>query len=198
MTSVLIIVEMTSGYGLILPLMIANMSAYILARRWRPESIYEALLAQDGIHLRDRAALDSLELLKLDNLPRDEAPHVSFGPAAKAMDVLRLTESGVGQHVFPVVSADGKLIGLITREDVAILRSEPELELVVNAADLMRPAASVGIDDDLRTTFELMRSEGLRELPIVDALGRVVGIVGEADIAQAYLRATGPKSVRSS
>jgi len=51
MTSVLIIFEMTGGYGLVLPLMIANMSAFALARHWRPVPIYEALLAQDGIQL---------------------------------------------------------------------------------------------------------------------------------------------------
>jgi CIC family chloride channel protein len=51
MTSVLIVFEMTGGYGLVLPLMIANMSAFALARRWRPLQIYEALLEQDGIHL---------------------------------------------------------------------------------------------------------------------------------------------------
>ena len=51
MTSILIIFEMTAGYGLVLPLMIANMSAFAIARHWRPVSIYEALLAQDGIHL---------------------------------------------------------------------------------------------------------------------------------------------------
>lgn len=51
MTSVLIIFEMTGGYGLVLPLMIANMIAFILARHWRSVSVYDALLAQDGIHL---------------------------------------------------------------------------------------------------------------------------------------------------
>jgi CIC family chloride channel protein len=51
MTSVLIIFEMTGGYGLVLPLMIANMSAFALARHWRHTPIYEALLAQDGIRL---------------------------------------------------------------------------------------------------------------------------------------------------
>ena len=51
MTSILIIFEMTGGYGLVLPLMIANMSAFALARHWRSTPIYEALLAQDGIHL---------------------------------------------------------------------------------------------------------------------------------------------------
>jgi len=51
MTSVLIIFEMTGGYGLVLPLMIANMSAFALARHWRHTPVYEALLAQDDIYL---------------------------------------------------------------------------------------------------------------------------------------------------
>ena len=51
MTSVLIIFEMTGSYGLILPLMIANMTAYALARHWRHTAIYEALLLQDGAAL---------------------------------------------------------------------------------------------------------------------------------------------------
>jgi CIC family chloride channel protein len=53
MTSVLIIFEMTGGYGLVLPLMIANMSAFALARHWRRTPIYEALLEQDGIKLHE-------------------------------------------------------------------------------------------------------------------------------------------------
>lgn len=51
MTSVLIIFEMTGGYGLVLPLMIANMSAFALARYWRRTPVYDALLEQDGIFL---------------------------------------------------------------------------------------------------------------------------------------------------
>ncbi len=51
MTSILIVFEMTGGYGLVLPLMIANMSAFALARHWRPIPIYDALLLQDGIEL---------------------------------------------------------------------------------------------------------------------------------------------------
>jgi len=35
----------------VLPLMIANMSAFALARYWRYTPIYEALLEQDGIEL---------------------------------------------------------------------------------------------------------------------------------------------------
>jgi len=35
----------------VLPLMIANMSAFALARHWRRTPVYEALLEQDGVHL---------------------------------------------------------------------------------------------------------------------------------------------------
>ncbi len=51
MTSILIVFEMTGGYGLILPLMIANMTAFVLARYLRPVPVYDALLGQDGIFL---------------------------------------------------------------------------------------------------------------------------------------------------
>ena len=37
MTSILIVFEMTGGYGLVLPLMIANISAFALARYWRSD-----------------------------------------------------------------------------------------------------------------------------------------------------------------
>ena len=56
MTSILIIFEMTGGYGLVLPLMIANMSAFAMARHWRHTPVYEALLMQDGIDLEREAA----------------------------------------------------------------------------------------------------------------------------------------------
>lgn len=61
MTSILIIFEMTGGYGLILPLMIANMSCFALARHWRHTPVYDALLEQDGIFLhQETTPLDSL------------------------------------------------------------------------------------------------------------------------------------------
>jgi len=193
MTSVLIIVEMTSGYSLILPLMIANMSAYVIARHYRPVPIYEALLAQDGIHLRDRAVLDTLDELKLEKVVRRrDGTFASFAPTARASALLSVTAAANRQVAFPVLDATEQLVGLIYGEDLAVLRSEPELEGVVNAADLMRPPTSVRSDEDLRTAFELMRNEGVRELPVLDHTGRVVGFIDEASIVEAFMRASGP------
>jgi chloride channel protein, CIC family len=65
-TSILIIFEMTGDYGLILPLMIANMMCYALAHHWRPLGIYDALLVQDGIVLPH----------KKQEMPKDELAEV--------------------------------------------------------------------------------------------------------------------------
>jgi CIC family chloride channel protein len=194
MTSVLIIVEMTSGYSLILPLMIANMTAYVLARHWRPVPIYEALLAQDDIHLEDRAVLDTLEELKLAALirPRDES-FVSFAPATGAKELLRVATSDGRQQAFPVIDAKERVVGLIFAPDIHVLTSEPGLEGVVNASDLMRPPTCVRSNEDLRTALELMRGEHVHELPVVDPAGKVIGLIDDASIVEAFLRVSGPK-----
>ena len=190
MTSVLIIVEMTSGYSLILPLMIANMSAYVIAKHYRPEPIYEALLAQDGIHLRGRAVLSTLEHAKLDELIARTSHFACLLPSSRPSEMLR--ESGVHheQKIFPIVDSDRKLVGLVSVDEIALLQSEPQLELLVTAADLMRAPVCVRTSDDMRTVFELMRAETLAEVPVVDDEMHVLGLVDEGDVAQVYLKAT--------
>jgi CIC family chloride channel protein len=193
MTSVLIIVELTSGYGLILPLMIANMSAYALARYLRPTAIYEALLEQDGIRLTSRPSVRALEQLKLTGLPVVGANRARFRDSARAADLLQAALPA-GQHVFPVVDATDHLVGLLTSEDLSILEADPALTLLVTAADIMRHPACVGIDDTLLTALDLMRAQRLPELPVLDASGSILGFVDETTIAAAYLRQTHPSA----
>jgi CIC family chloride channel protein len=72
MTSILIIFEMTGGYGLVLPLMIANMSAFALSRYWRHTPVYEALLEQDGIFLHRKPPPQ--ERAEPPQLPAEQMP----------------------------------------------------------------------------------------------------------------------------
>jgi len=195
MTSVLIIVEMTSGYSLILPLMIANMSAYVLGRHWRPHPIYEALLAQDGVHLGDGVVMGALQELKLDRLVR-QSSFATLELTSTGAVALALSEEASHQVVFPVLDPGGKLVGLVYREDLAPLAEHPELPVI--AADLMRPPLSLGADDDMRTALELMYAEGVPEVPVLDQSGAIHGFVDKAAITDAFLRATAPRRSRPS
>ncbi len=182
MTSVLIIIEMTGGYSLILPLMIANMTAYGIARRLRPSSVYEALLEQDGITLHTGILIDGLESLRVSSVYIESQTESTV----TANEPARVVDGAA--DVLPVVDAEGAMVGLMVRDDVDALRREGKLAADASVADLMRAPLSVKLEDDLRTAFDLMVQHGVGWLPVVGRDHHVVGFVDEAIIAKAYLR----------
>ena len=199
-TSVLIIVEMTNGYSLILPLMIANMSAYVLARSLRPTPIYEALLEQDGVRLTasraEREAPNAIDTITLAELPALVRDFVSFYPALPAAALLADSSDAGRQELFPVLDPGDALIGMITLDDLTALADMTELPGgLVNAADIMHPPIALGEHDTLHTAYNRLVTSGLRELPVVDAARRVIGLINEVAIAHAYLRARHPPTV---
>lgn len=189
-TSVLIIIEMTGGYGLTLPLMISNMVAYGLARHLRPTPIYEALLEQDGIQLHAKTqAVDALDRLSIERVKLDAGPHATFTPQERSAQLLEVVEAAGRQEVYPVLDAELRLIGIITLDDVTALAAEPELGGLVCAADIMRPPVALRPHDLVSRALDMMTSMGVREIPVIDEERRVIGLVDEASIAREFMRA---------
>ena len=183
LTSVLIIIEMTSGYSLILPLMLANMTAYVIARRFRSHSVYEALLEQDGIELKNPT--DGAESHRVSSYLHTP---VALGLGMSAEELLLRCRSFGNTHVFPVVDLQRRVIGIITQDEIALLEGASELIPVTTASDLMRPPVTVRSDDDLALVIERMLTSGLRELPVTDAEGVLLGYVDDQTVIQAYQR----------
>ena len=125
MTSVLIIFEMTGSYGLILPLMIANMTAYGLAKRFRPVPIYEALLEQDGIFLphRDNKPTHALEKIKVSEAMTTDVAALSAETTVAA--ALEKT-AALKFSMFPVVDENLHCVGTITKARLARNRAEKD------------------------------------------------------------------------
>ncbi|HEY2407480.1 MAG TPA: chloride channel protein, partial [Polyangiaceae bacterium] len=194
-TSILIIIEMTREYSLILPLMIANMTAYVLARHWRRQSIYEALLEQDGIELERRSSTGALDGVGLGPMINYQGPFLSFIPALRAEEISGAAHHTGSQHVFPVLDEAKRLVGIITVDELRILASEPDLHPLANAADLMRSPVSVHPDDDLSIALEAMLTNGIREVPVTDHDGRFIGFIDEATVAKAYLQRRSGRTV---
>jgi len=186
-TSVLIIVEMTGGYSLILPLMIANMLAYGIARHYRPMPIYDALLAQDGIDLHQHPIASALSGIRVADVPLDTRPYATFELGTPLASLLAGLSSPERQEVFPVISA-GKVVGIVTLADLVLLAANPQLGGLVNGADLMRPAPTLRPEDELRLAFEGMLAHGVRELPVTNENGELLGFVDETSIAHACAR----------
>jgi chloride channel protein, CIC family len=191
MTSVLIVVEMSGSYSLILPLMIANATSYVIARRLSPMPIYEALLAQDGVRLKHHAEPDSLESKQVSAVAAFEGPLLSFSSTTRGSDMLDTWRANKAQDVYPVLDETRRILGIVTLDDLTLLATEPELVLLANVSDLMRPPLSVKSEDSLTTALESMVAHGIRDIPVTNAEGHLIGILDEASFAKAYLRMRG-------
>lgn len=186
-TSVLIIFEMTGGYGLVLPLMLANMTSYLLARRLRPVPIYEALLAQDGVvlphgeppprHPLDLLVAGDVMTRALVTAPRE----------ATAGSVLA-TLGVVGFDLVPVLDRDGILLGAVT---VRALREAPADAPVTG---LLREVPAVPSTTPLSRAAATMNEQETRKLVVLDVgpVPRVVGILTITDLVRAHAQLSRP------
>ncbi len=99
----------------------------------------------------------------------------------------------------PVVDESGRVIGMITDRDVcmaAYTRGEP-LEGVAVSAAMSKQLFSCRPRDTVRDAESIMKGKRVRRLPVVDADGRLVGLISLNDIAREAEResAGGAKAV---
>jgi CIC family chloride channel protein len=185
-TSVLIIFEMTGGYGLVLPLMLANMTSYALTRRWRPTPIYDALLEQDGIIL-PHAARRAHPLEQLTVADAMSSPAVS----ARLDQTVREGLDLVGERTFalmPLVNESGGLAGVVRTVRLRAAGASGEEKKLLGT--LAEPAATVRPDAPLVRSVVEMNDAGVRQFVVVDAAqgSRPVGVIAVGDFVRAHAR----------
>jgi len=187
-TSVLIIFEMTGSYGLILPLMISNMTAYALARHFRPLPIYEALLHQDRIYLPHRGARVShaLEQLRVGNaMTRDP---VTIAATTSIADALRQVEHD-DFSTYPVVANGNTFVGFVT--EARLRRTAAEGGRDQSVATIVQPSAQTQPGDRLVHAVVTMEKSGARQLGVIDPgdRNRLIGLLTMSDVVRAHARA---------
>ncbi len=191
-TSVLIIFEMTGGYGLVLPLMLANMMSYVVARRWRPMPIYEALLAQDGVFLPHSAPpVHVLEQLQVSDAMTSAV--IATAPTQTIADAVAMV-AGRNFTQLPVVNDDMAIIGVVP---VAQLRAA--MTPTDPVTTLMRPGHVIRSDATLLRAIVRMNDLGVRQLLAVDpsAETHLVGTLAMSDLVRAHARAAPPTDAYS-
>ncbi|HXI59257.1 MAG TPA: chloride channel protein [Polyangia bacterium] len=93
----------------------------------------------------------------------------------------------ISQRESPVHGrAPGQTDLLRTAQVVQVMRGSSALGVAAAVA----PEVAVRAQDDLRTAAQTLLRHKLREIPVVDGTGQIVGMLDEADISRWYLDAT--------
>ncbi len=192
MTSVLIIFEMTGSYGLILPLMIANMTAYALAKKIRPVAIYEALLEQDGIFLphRDQKPTHALEKITVGEAMNDNV--YALSAQTKTAAAIEKTDQ-FDFAVFPVVNENLQCVGTITKARLA--RNLAENGDTQTVGEIAESAKTVYPDYTLSQAIVRMNQMKTIKIMVIERGTRkkLLGILTMSDIVRVQAEAFADK-----
>jgi IMP dehydrogenase len=141
-----------------------------------------ALAREGGLGIVHRNLSIAAQVGEVDKVKRSEAgmivEPVTLRPDALVSDAVELMEryhiSGV-----PITDADGRLVGILTNRDLRFERnhSQPVSELMTKDGLVTAPAGTT-----LRDAEQLLHRHRIEKLPIVDADGRITGLITVKDI----------------
>jgi chloride channel protein, CIC family len=186
-TGIVFAVELTHDINMILPLIIAAVIAHAFTVLVLKRSILTEKVARRGFHLTREYSVDPLEVLFVREVMRTKL--VAFPGSGTLDEARRLLKDGHGargQHLYPVIDADRRLTGAVTRNDLASYSGDRTL-----MSDVSRDNPVVAIaDEPLTTVVYRMAETGYTRMPVVDSAEerRVVGMVSLEDLLHARAR----------
>ena len=96
-----------------------------------------------------------------------------------------LTDAGIG--AMPVLSPQGKMVGMISERDLTNRFSQMGAEVTkLKVADMLTKSVTfMGPNATLADAFNIMRGRSFRHLPILES-GKVIGVISIRDVLEEF------------
>ena len=187
LTAIVIVFELTDRHTIILPLMLSCILSHFIATRLSRESIYTLKLVRRGSRFAAGTEVEIMTGTRVSALTHPVGQTLS--PSTPLPEIVERVLSGEHLQQY-VTDVAGRLMGIITLEDVAIIiRDEDALKQLLVAQDMMRPPVSVvRPEETLDRCMLLFSRHHLEELPVVDDQKRLVGWICQSDAISLYNR----------
>jgi len=186
-TAILIVFEMTDDYRLIIPLMAAVITSYVISENLLKESIYTLKLARRGIRIQRGRDLDVMESVRVEEVMVKDPVSVTTD---LPITVLAERFIDTGRHGFPVLDEHGRLFGVVSLEDYRRAVSDhKEAALGLKVSEIAtRSVVTVYPDETVGVALRRMAPRDISRLPVVlrDDPHQLVGMVRRNDIVRAY------------
>lgn len=186
LTAMLIVFEMSNDYFMILPLMVAGISASYFSYLLHPDSIYTVKLSQRGVRFAEGRDLDVMQGVMVREVMREDV--VTIDKDASISELMALFQDTNLLGV-PVLDHDGRLWGIVTLQDVHRAETMDDPLRQLRVADLaVRQPLTVFPDEPIWAAIQKMAPRDLARLPVVERhdAATLCGVVSRSDILRAY------------
>ncbi len=173
MTSVFMVFEITQDYQIVVPLMVANLLAFAISRRYQPTPVYHALLEQDHVHLPGPTTVTPVKRIRAREVMSRDVRFVA-------------PETEIAQAWQHVTDRDEPALFVGTRERLLGIVSADRLKQAIASDRGSEPIGSVVVDGwrhvhadhPLETVLERFQDD-LGLLPVVSRIDdrRVDGVI---------------------
>ena len=202
LTSAMLAVELTHNGGLMLPVLLACISAYAISVLIQPRSLLTENLAHRGLHLSREYGVDPLELVMVSAamhtsvfaLPAD-APRAEAKAWYDSMNSRGAEAWSSWQRIFPLVTPSGTLAGMLTRTQMILEAQQPDEQTPLLNGATANPI-SLSTNQTLRQAALIMADSKHEAFPVMDAEGKFAGILTLADLLTARSKADHRESAR--
>jgi CIC family chloride channel protein len=182
-----LIAEITGGYELFIPLMLCVSTAYLISKNNLSHTIYTKELAEKNALLTFDKDQSVLTLMNLDSVI--EQNFVQLDPE---MSLKQLLEEGVAKssrNLFPVVSEDGSLEGVILLDDIrSVLFDQSQYDITKAREYMTRPPEVIDYaKDSMQQVMQRFQDSGAWNLPVIRE-GKYYGFVSKSKLLTAYRR----------
>lgn len=183
LTSMFLIAELTSGYQLIVPLMITASIAYITSKSFDNHSIYTKKLAKKGqllTHHKDKAVLTLMSLKDvIENDFLRVRPNLTLGELVKMVARSK-------RNIFPVVNKEGHLMGIVLLDDIREIMFNADLYDEITVEQIMNTPPGVLKDTySMEQVMEVFTETGAWNLPVVKDK-QYIGFVSKSKMFSNY------------
>lgn len=183
LTSIVFAFETTMQPAAILPLLACCSASYLVSILLMKQTIMTEKIARRGIRVPHEYEADHLNQMTVGQFATRNV--VSIYSEDVLMKVREwLTKEEIRFHTFPVIDAESKLTGIVTKKGLLSLDQNEE-EQIKNL--ITKPLVVLLENDTIREAADLMAEHDLNSIPVVDDLDsmNLIGIISRNDILRA-------------
>jgi CIC family chloride channel protein len=183
LTAIFLIAESSFGYDLFIPLMIASILSYLIAKWFSPISPELKSMADQGKIFTNKHDKNLLFSLKTEEFIDPYSQTIQEN--APIDDLFELVKNG-DKNIFAIVDNQKTLRGILTMDDIRPYLFNTE-KIPVTITEIMKtPLAIIHPEDRPLEILQIFDDTGVWNLPVVDNTNKFIGFISKSKILMSY------------